>query len=440
MPEKNSYKKIAVIGLGYVGLPLSIRFCESGLNVIGLDVDPEKIDSINAGKSYIKHIDSSQIESLVLSGNLIASTQFAEIQACDAVLICVPTPLGQHREPDISYVLETGKAIAPYLKSESNASKKLIVLESTTYPGTTDEDLRDVLESKSGLKAGEDFHLAYSPEREDPGRTDHSVKSIPKVMGGFTSQCLQRCIELYSLALDKVYPVSSTKVAEATKLTENIFRCVNIALVNELKIVYEKMGINVWEVIEASSTKPFGFMPFYPGPGFGGHCIPIDPFYLSWKAHEVDARTRFIELAGEINRSMPLYVINTVMRALNKQGKSLNGSCILVLGLAYKSNVDDTRESPSLELIEMLLSEGAIVDYYDPHVDVIPKIRRHPELTGKASVEWSEDTVSSFDLVLIATAHDAVNYQDLGQWAKIVVDTRNIMSKVKQPKAVIARA
>jgi UDP-N-acetyl-D-glucosamine dehydrogenase len=437
MSEKNSYKKIAVIGLGYVGLPLSIRFCESGLDVVGLDVDPEKIDSINTGKSYIKHIDSSQIESLVSAGNLIASTQFAEIRSCEAVLICVPTPLGKHREPDISYVLETGKSIAPYLKAGEDGSKKLVVLESTTFPGTTDEDLRNILESTSGLKAGEDFHLAYSPEREDPGRTDHSVKSIPKVMGGFTSQCLQRCIELYSLALDKVHPVSSTKVAEATKLTENIFRCVNIALVNELKVVYEKMGINGWEVIEAASTKPFGFMPFYPGPGLGGHCIPIDPFYLTWKAHEAGVKTRFIELAGEVNQSMPEYVVHIVSKALNGVEKSIRSSRILILGLAYKSNVDDTRESPSFKLIELLAEEGAKIDFFDPHVDAIPKIRKYPELWKKKSVKWDEETIRSFDLVLVSTAHDFVNYQELGQWAEIIVDTRNAMSEVTSATAKI---
>jgi len=313
----------------------------------------------------------------------------------------------------------------------------LVVLESTTFPGTTDEDLRNILESNSGLKAGEDFHLAYSPEREDPGRTDHSVKSIPKVMGGFTSKCLQRCIELYSLALDKVYPVSSTKVAEATKLTENIFRCVNIALVNELKVVYEKMGINVWEVIEAASTKPFGFMPFYPGPGLGGHCIPIDPFYLTWKAHEAGVKTRFIELAGEVNQSMPEYVVHIVSKALNAVEKSIRSSRVLILGLAYKSNVDDTRESPSFKLIELLAKEGAKIDFFDPHVDTIPKIRKYPELWKKESVEWDEERIRSFDLVLVSTAHDSVNYQELGQWAEIIVDTRNAMSEVTSATAKI---
>jgi len=438
--EEKAFKKIAIVGLGYVGLPLCIRFCESGVTVVGLDVDKEKVDSINEGNSYIKHIESSQIEKLTSIGSLIASTRFEEIELCEAVLICVPTPLGQHREPDISFVLKTGVAIAPYLKAEAKASKKLVVLVSTTYPGTTDEDLRDVLESNSGLKAGEHFHLAYSPEREDPGRTDHSVKSIPKVMGGFTPECLQRCVDLYSTAIDEVYPVTSTRVAEATKLTENIFRCVNIALVNELKVVYEKMGINVWEVIEAASTKPFGFMPFYPGPGLGGHCIPIDPFYLTWKAHEVGVKTRFIELAGEVNQSMPEHVITVVIKALNSAKKSLRSSQILILGLAYKPNVDDTRESPSFELIQLLAKEGAEVDYYDPHIHSIPKIRKHQELAGKKSADWNEETVQKYDLVLISTAHDSVNYIELSNWAKVIVDTRNAMNGIEDPKAKIYRA
>ncbi len=438
--EKNEFKKIAIVGLGYVGLPLCIRFCESGIVVVGLDVDQEKVDSINKGESYIKHIESSQIEKLTSIGSLTASTRFEEILSCEAVLICVPTPLGQHKEPDISFVLKTGAAIAPFLKAEGNAPKKLVVLESTTYPGTTDEDLREVLESISRLKAGKDFNLAYSPEREDPGRKDYSVKSIPKVMGGFTSECLQRCVSLYKTAIDEVYPLNSTRVAEATKLTENIFRCVNIALVNELKIVYEKMGINIWEVIEAASTKPFGFMPFYPGPGLGGHCIPIDPFYLTWKAHEVGVKTRFIELAGEVNQSMPEFVIGIVVRALNNVEKSLRLSQILILGIAYKPNVQDTRESPSFKLFELLYAEGADIEFYDPHVNSIPMIRKYPELSGKRSVEWNQETIEGFDLVLISTAHDSVNYEELGRWANIIVDTRNAMAIVSDTKAKIYQA
>ena len=403
-------------------------------------MDQDKVDAINDGKSYIKHIDSVSIKKLTSECRLKASTKFEEIRSCDAILICVPTPLGQHREPDISYVLETGKSIAPFLKADSSKRKKLVVLESTTYPGTTDENLREILETCSGLIAGQDFHLAYSPEREDPGSVENSVKSIPKVMGGYTPACLSKCVDLYSIAVDEVYPVSSTRLAEATKLTENIFRCVNIALVNELKMVYGKMDINVWEVIEAAATKPFGFMPFYPGPGLGGHCIPIDPFYLSWKAHEVDARTRFIELAGEINQSMPQYVVNTVTKALNQEGKSLHGSRILILGLAYKSNIDDTRESPSFALIELLALEGALIDFHDPHINTIPKIRKHPKLEGKKSVSWSKEVIAGYDLVLISTAHDAVNFDELGRWANIIVDTRNAMASVAESNAKVYAA
>ncbi len=438
--EKNSFRKIAIVGLGYVGLPLCVRFCESNLKVVGLDVDQEKVEALNSGKSYIQHIPAEAIERFTTENIFSASSDFIEIQQCDAVLICVPTPLGKHREPDISYVLKTGRSIAPFLKGEEEQPKKLVVLESTTYPGTTDEQLKQVLEHESGLIAGQDFHLAYSPEREDPGRTDHSVKSIPKVMGGYTKECLQKCVELYSIALDEVYPVSSTRVAEATKLTENIFRCVNIALVNELKVVYGKMGINIWEVIEAASTKPFGYMPFYPGPGLGGHCIPIDPFYLTWKAHEVGVRTRFIELAGEVNQSMPEYVIQVVIKALNGEEKTLRSSRILILGLAYKSNVDDTRESPSFELIELLTEEGACIDYYDPHVDTIPKIRKYPELSGKKSVDWNEESIREFDMVLISTAHNSVNYAELGKWAKVIVDTRNAMANINNAEAKIYSA
>ena len=349
----------------------------------------------------------------------------------------MPTPLGKNNDPDISYVIETGKSIAPYLNSEETQKKKLVVLESTTFPGTTDEDLREVLEDISGLKAGVDFNLAYSPEREDPGRVDHNVKSIPKVMGGYTPHCLDKCVELYSIAVDTIYPVSSTKVAEATKLTENIFRSVNIALVNELKMVYEKMDINIWEVIEAASTKPFGYMPFHPGPGLGGHCIPIDPFYLSWKANQVGIKTKFIELAGEINCSMPEYVVGKVAKVLSEENKSVHESRILLLGLAYKPNVDDTRESPSFVLIDKLSSIGAIIDYYDPHIEAVPKIRKYPELSGKKSVNWDKEVLGSYDLVIISTAHDVVNYDELGLWASVVVDTRNVMTGVKNPRAKV---
>ena len=368
---------IAIIGLGYVGLPLSLQFARSGLTVLGLDIDPAKIEAINAGRTYIKHIADSAIADAVRNGTFSASTDLSRVSEAEAVIICVPTPLTKTREPDLSYVLDTGRAIAPHLKRGM-----LVVLESTTYPGTTEEDLRRVLEENSALntetlkrgnaetdneepitdnppnenrmKAGIDFHLAYSPEREDPGNPNSKVAKIPKVVGGLTPMCLEKAVALYSRAVETVVPVSSCKAAEATKLLENIFRSVNIALVNELKMIYAAMGIDIWEVIEAAKTKPFGFMPFYPGPGLGGHCIPIDPFYLTWKAREYGKHTRFIELAGEINTNMPEYVVNRVGEALNSKRKALNGSRVLVLGLAYKANVDDDRESPSYVLMEKL--------------------------------------------------------------------------------------
>lgn len=413
---------IAIIGLGYVGLPLGLQFARCGIPVLGLDVDASKVDSISAGKSYIHHISNKQIQDQVSAGRLSASTDLARISECEAVLICVPTPLGKNREPDISYVVKTGEAIGPYLKRGT-----LVVLESTTYPGTTDEDLRSVLEKGSGLVAGDGFHLAFSPEREDPGNPDSKVATIPKVVGGYTEECLSKAVELYSKALDKVVPVSSCRAAEATKLLENIFRGVNIALVNELKVVYEAMGIDVWEVINAAKTKPFGFMPFYPGPGLGGHCIPIDPFYLTWKAREYGQATRFIELAGEINASMPQHVVRRVMDALNSVGKPLKGSRVLVVGLAYKSNVDDMRESPSFELMDLLEAAGATVAFYDPYIPVVTPTREHANWTGHKSVTWNETEIHSNDLVLISTAHDCVDYNLLAQWSKIIVDTRNAM-------------
>ena len=339
--------KTAIVGLGYVGLPLSLQFARSGVTVIGLDIDTRKVDSLNQGKSFIKHISSEAVGEAVKNGTFSASTDFGRIREVDSIIICVPTPLNKNREPDISYIIETGKAIARHLQKGT-----LVVLESTTYPGTTDEDLRAVLEIGSGMEAGKDFHLAFSPEREDPGNPDSKVAIIPKVVGGYTPKCLQLATELYSKAIKTIVPVSSCRAAEATKLLENTFRGVNIALVNELKVVYSAMGIDVWEVINAAKTKPFGFMAFYPGPGLGGHCIPIDPFYLTWKAREYGQNTRFIELAGEVNTAMPDYVIHRVADALNDQQKSVNGSKILILGLAYKPNVDDERESPSYVLME----------------------------------------------------------------------------------------
>jgi UDP-N-acetyl-D-glucosamine dehydrogenase len=415
--------KIAVVGLGYVGLPLSLQFARSCVSVMGLDVDAKKVQLLNNGQSYIKHIEPSAIAEFVGSGKFSASTEFSRIKEVEAVIICVPTPLTKNREPDISFVIKTGEMIAPHL-----AKGTLVVLESTTYPGTTDEDLRVVLEEGSGMKAGMDFHLAFSPEREDPANKQSKVKLIPKVVGGYTPACLGQAMALYCKAIDNIVPVSSCRVAEATKLLENIFRSVNIALVNELKIVYGAMGIDIWEVIEAAKTKPFGFMPFYPGPGLGGHCIPIDPFYLTWKAREYGRHTRFIELAGEINTHMPEHVVHRVTDALNAQGKAVKGTRVLVLGLAYKPNVDDERESPSYVLMDLLSERGAELEYYDPYVPAIKPTREHSHWAGKKSVEWARATIESFDLVLIATNHSCVDYQDLGDWARCIVDTRNAMS------------
>jgi UDP-N-acetyl-D-glucosamine dehydrogenase len=427
--------KTAIVGLGYVGLPLSFQFARSGVTVLGLDIDTGKVDALNQGKSYIKHIPSEAVAEAVRSGSFSASTDFGRIKDVESVIICVPTPLNKNREPDISYILDTGRSIARHLKKGT-----LVVLESTTYPGTTDEDLREVLEIGSGMEAGRDFHLAFSPEREDPGNPDSKVAVIPKVVGGYTPECLKKAMELYGKAIKKLVPVSSCRVAEATKLLENTFRGVNIALVNELKIVYSAMGIDVWEVINAAKTKPFGFMPFYPGPGLGGHCIPIDPFYLTWKAREFGQNTRFIELAGEINTSMPAYVIHRVADALNERQKALKGSKILIVGLAYKPNVDDERESPSYFLMEMLKQRGATVAYYDPYVPIIRPTREHAQWTGTKSVGWDKATVSSYDLVLIATNHACINYQELADWSSCIVDTRNAMLDIKAKPGQVWKA
>ncbi len=414
--------KIAIVGLGYVGLPLSLQFARSGVTVLGLDIDTGKVDLLNQGKSFIKHISAETVAQAVKDGSFSASSDFSRISEVSAVVICVPTPLNKNREPDISYIIETGRTIARHLKKGT-----LVVLESTTYPGTTDEDLREVLEIGSGLEAGKDFHLAFSPEREDPGNPDSKVATIPKVVGGFTPACLEKATALYSKAIKTIVPVSSCRAAEATKLLENTFRSVNIALVNELKVVYSAMGIDVWEVINAAKTKPFGFMPFYPGPGLGGHCIPIDPFYLTWKAREYGQNTRFIELAGEVNTAMPDYVIHRVADALNDRQRAVKGSKILVLGLAYKPNVDDERESPSYVLLEKLQARGAQVAYYDPYVPVIRPTREHAHWTGTKSVAWNQETIASYDLVLISTNHACVDYQQLATWAGCIVDTRNAM-------------
>jgi UDP-N-acetyl-D-glucosamine dehydrogenase len=415
--------RIAIVGLGYVGLPLSLQFARSETEVLGLDIDQAKVKSLLAGRSYIQHIESSAIAEAVQAGMFSASTDFSRVKEVEAVIICVPTPLNKNREPDISYILETGKSIAPHIRKGV-----LVSLESTTYPGTTDEDLRRVLEEGSGMKAGLDFHLAFSPEREDPGNPNSQAAAIPKVIGGLTPACLERAKAVYGRAIKTLVPVSSCRVAEAAKLTENIFRSVNIALVNELKVVYTAMGIDIWEVISAAKTKPFGFMPFYPGPGLGGHCIPIDPFYLTWKAREFVQNTRFIELAGEINSSMPEYVVRQVVAALNDRRKALNGARVLVAGLAYKADVDDDRESPSYVLMTLLKEGGAEVSYHDPYIPVIKLTREHPQWAGVKSVPWEAKTIQSFDVVLIATKHASVDYKGLAQWADCIVDTRNAMA------------
>jgi UDP-N-acetyl-D-glucosamine dehydrogenase len=415
--------KIAIVGLGYVGLPLALQFARSDTTVLGLDIDQAKVKSLMAGRSYIKHIPSSAIAEAVQAGKFSASTDFSRVKEVEAVIICVPTPLNKNREPDISYIIETGRSIAPHIRKGL-----LVVLESTTYPGTTDEDLRRVLEEGSGLKAGAGFHLAFSPEREDPGNPESKVAVIPKVIGGLTPACLEKAKAVYGRAIKTLVPVSSCRVAEAAKLTENIFRSVNIALVNELKVVYSAMGIDIWEVINAARTKPFGFMPFYPGPGLGGHCIPIDPFYLTWKAREFAQNTRFIELAGEINTAMPEYVVRKAAEALNARRKPLNGSKVLILGLAYKADVDDDRESPSYVLLDLFHQRGAKVAYYDPFVPVIRPTREHPHWAGLRSVAWNRRVLGAFDAVVIATRHSSVNYSQLAQWAFCIVDTRNAMA------------
>jgi len=433
--SKTAAAEVAIVGMGYVGLPLALQFAGSGVRVVGLDIDSAKVEAINQGRSYIRHIGSEAIGRLTRSKQFSASTDFSLIKQVGAVIICVPTPLNKNREPDISFIVNTGKSIAPHLQKGT-----LVVLESTTYPGTTDEDLRQVLEAGSGLKAGADFHLAFSPEREDPGNPDSKVAVIPKVIGGLTPACLEKAEALYGKAIKTLVPVSSCRAAEATKLLENTFRGVNIALVNELKMVYSAMGIDIWEVIQAAKTKPFGFMAFYPGPGLGGHCIPIDPFYLTWKAREYGQNTRFIELAGEVNTSMPEYVVNRVAAALNAQRKAVNGSKILVLGLAYKPNVDDDRESPSYVLMDLLKALGAEVCCYDPYVPVIRPTREHPHWAGTHSVVWSREMIQSCDVVLIATNHQGVNYQELADWSQCIVDARNAMANVKTKPGQVWKA
>lgn len=419
---ENKKAVIGVIGLGYVGLPLNLCFVEKGFHSIGFDIDKAKIESITAGKSYIKHISSERIAAAVSSKLFTVTTDFSRLKDCDAILIAVPTPLNKNREPEMEYIVKTCEAIAPHLQKG-----QLVVLESTTYPGTTVEVMIPILE-KSGLKADKDFYVAFSPEREDPNNPNYTTETIPKVVGATSPEGLEIADLVYKQIVVRTVPVSSTQVAEATKLMENIFRSVNIALVNELKVTFMKMGIDIWEVIEAAKTKPFGFMPFYPGPGLGGHCIPIDPFYLTWKAREFGVNTRFIELAGEINTSMPDFVVQRAMEVLNESGKPLKGSKVLILGLAYKANVDDDRESPSYFLMEKLEAKGAIVDYNDPYVPVIKPTREHPQYIGKKSADIS----GKYDLILVSTAHDVYKKMDLPSLKVPILDTRNLIG-VKHP-------
>ncbi|TVQ63166.1 MAG: nucleotide sugar dehydrogenase [Phycisphaerales bacterium] len=423
---------VGIIGLGYVGLPLARAFFQAGYRVVGFDVDPVKIDDLHAGRNYLKHLGPDYVKEMAGSDRFEATTDFNRLGEPDAVISCVPTPLGPHLEPDLSYVERTTEDVARTLRPG-----QLVSLESTTYPRTT----RDVMLPRlaaSGLNVGEDYFLAYSPEREDPGRKDHNTQSIPKLVGGIDDVSGDLAYELYSQAIASVIRVSSAEVAESAKLLENIFRAVNIALVNEMKTVMTAMDINVWEVIEAAATKPFGFMPFYPGPGLGGHCIPIDPFYLTWKAREVGLSTRFIELAGEVNRHMPHYVIDRLVRALNDRGKAVSTSRVLVLGLAYKPDVDDLRESPSFELIELLKDLGAHVDYNDPHIPKAPKVRRHN--IQLESVPLNADTLAGYDAVLISTNHSAYDWQLVADHAQLIVDTRNAMKTVTGPREHIVGA
>ncbi len=407
--------KIAIVGLGYVGLPLLLRYNGIGFQVLGFDIDQFKVDSLNDGKSYIEHIDSAGVAQAVASG-FEATTDFSRITECDAIILCVPTPLNKYREPDMSFVINTTDMVKPYLRTG-----QVLSLESTTYPGTTEEELLPRMQ-EGGLKVGEDVFLVYSPEREDPGNPDFETRTIPKVVGGHTPACLEVGKALYEPAIDKVVLVSSTKAAEMTKLLENIHRAVNIGLVNEMKIVADKMGIDIFEVVDAAATKPFGFTPYYPGPGLGGHCIPIDPFYLTWKAREYGLHTRFIELSGEVNQAMPEYVVNKLMHGLNDAGKALKNAKILVLGIAYKKNVDDMRESPSVEIMELLEEKGAEVAYSDPHVPVFPKMREHHfELSSES---LTAKNLAIFDAVVLATDHERFDYELILEYAQLVVDTR----------------
>jgi len=419
---------IGIVGLGYVGLPLMLRYNAIGFRVLGIDIDESKVSKLNAGQSYIEHIPAYKIAAARQSG-FEATTDFRRVSECDALILCVPTPLNKYREPDMSFVIDTTDALKPYLRAG-----QIVSLESTTYPGTTEEELLPRVQ-EGGLVVGESIFLVYSPEREDPGNPDFETRTIPKVIGGHTPACLEVGIALYEQAIDQVVSVSSTKAAEMTKLLENIHRAVNIGLVNEMKVVADRMGIDIFEVVDAAATKPFGFTAYYPGPGLGGHCIPIDPFYLTWKAREYGLHTRFIELSGEVNQAMPEYVLSKLMDGLNDSGKALKGSKVLVLGIAYKKNVDDMRESPSVEIMELIEAKGGIVAYSDPHVLVFPNMREHHfELSSEA---LTADNLASFDAVVLATDHDKFDYELIKQYAKLIVDSRG---KYRAPAPHIIKA
>jgi UDP-N-acetyl-D-glucosamine dehydrogenase len=428
---ENKTATIGIVGLGYVGLPLGLEFAEKDFFVLGFDIDETKIPILNSGKTYIKHIKADRIKNAVDNKKFEATNDFSRLPEVDAIIIAVPTPLDEHREPDISFIENSGKAIAQYLRKG-----QIVVLESSTYPGTTDEVLLPLFENAEftqnkenpkKLVVGEDFYLAFSPEREDPNNPNYSTATIPKVVGGVTPNCSKIANALYSSVIVKTVPVSSTRVAEATKLLENIYRSINIALVNELKMVFDRMGIDVWEVIDAASTKPFGFNAFYPGPGLGGHCIPIDPFYLTWKAREFEINTKFIELAGEINTYQPYYVVERTMDFLNQKRKTLKGSKVLLLGAAYKKNVDDMRESPSLKLIEILRERGAEVDYSDPFIPMLPKTRKYK--FDMNSIELTKENIKKYDVILLSTDHDDFDYKLISEHAQLIVDTRNAFGK-----------
>jgi UDP-N-acetyl-D-glucosamine dehydrogenase len=432
---KKSGKKVpfvGIVGMGYVGLPLAREFVGGGARVLGFDINLEQVKKINSSISPLKHIPSEDVGRMVKSGKFRTTTKMSELSKPDAILICVPTPLTENREPDMQYVVTTCQTISKYLRKG-----QLVVLESTTYPGTTRQLMKPILE-KSGLKAGKDFYLAFSPEREDPGNKQFRTATIPKIVGGYDRKSLQKALDIYKYAIEKLVPVKSCEVAESAKILENMYRCVNIAMVNELKQLFDRMGIDVWEVIEAAGTKPFGFQKFFPGPGLGGHCIPIDPFYLTWKAREYGMPTRFIELAGEINTNMPHYVIMKTMEAMNKKGESLKGSKVLILGLAYKKDIDDVRESPSIELIELLKEKGAKVDYNDPYIPMTHKMREH-NLKMK-SKPLSAKVLRGYDIVVIATDHSCYDYKWIVKNAKMVVDTRNATANVRNGRSKIVKA